>query len=366
MLKGLRIEVTDVLIPVIIALGSFIVLMILRSVLYKAVHRWAQKTQTTLDDMIVSATRAPSMFWAVILALYLGVAGSELPARYLTYTHRLLSSLIILSITLVAASLLAKTLSFYQERRGIALQATGLSKALVKIFVLSIGFLILLSNLGVSITPLITAAGIGGLAIALALQDSLANFFSGIHIMIERPIEVGHYIKLQSGEEGYVVDIGWRTTRVRMLPNNLIIIPNKTLAESIITNYYLPERRMSVLIPLGVSYDSDPEQVERLLVEEATKAAGEVPGLLAEPAPFVRFIPGFGDSSLNFTLICQVKEFTDQYLVQHELRKRIFRRFREEGIEIPFPIRTVYLREERNGKVAHAQREEARNPSKND
>lgn len=103
---------------------------------------------------------------------------------------------------------------------------------------------------------------------------------------------------------------------------------------------------MALLIPIGVSYGSDPEKVEQILVEEAKKAVGEVPGLLGDPPPFVRFIPGFGDSSLDFTLICQVAEFVDQYLVQHELRKRIFRRFKEEGIEIPFPHRTVYLRQE--------------------
>ena len=111
-----------------------------------------------------------------------------------------------------------------------------------------------------------------------------------------------------------------------------------------------PLGMMSLLISIGVSYSSDPEQVERILVEEAKKGALDIPGLLAEPAPFVRFIPGFGDSSLDFTLICQVKEFVDQYLAQHELRKRIFKRFNVEGIEIPFPHRTVYLREEKEWK----------------
>jgi small-conductance mechanosensitive channel len=130
------------------------------------------------------------------------------------------------------------------------------------------------------------------------------------------------------------------------LPNNLIVVPNSKLAQAILTNYHLPEKRMSLLIPVGVSYDSDPEHVERILIEEASLGANEIPGLLAEPEPFVRFIPGFGDSSLDFTLICQVSEFVDQYLAQHELRKRIFKRFRREGIEIPFPIRTVYMRED--------------------
>jgi len=140
-----------------------------------------------------------------------------------------------------------------------------------------------------------------------------------------------------------VEDITWRTTRVRMLPNNMVVIPNNKLAQSVVTNYYLPEKRMSLLIPVGVSYNCDPDEIEEILVDEATKAVGEVPGLIGDPAPFVRFIPGFGDSSLDFTLICQVDEFVDQYLVQHILRKRIFRRFRAEGVEIPFPQRTVHI-----------------------
>jgi small-conductance mechanosensitive channel len=103
---------------------------------------------------------------------------------------------------------------------------------------------------------------------------------------------------------------------------------------------------MALGIPVGVSYASDPDQVERVLLEEAQNAMGTVPGLLAEPAPSVRFIPGFGDSTLNFTLNCQVAEFVDQYLVQHELRKRILKRFQSEGIEMPYPTRTVYMREQ--------------------
>jgi small-conductance mechanosensitive channel len=221
---------------------------------------------------------------------------------------------------------------------------------MLKGIIFTIGILIILSYMGISIAPLLTALGVGGLAVALALQDTLANLFAGIHILVEKSLRVGDFVKLESGQEGYVDDITWRTTRIRMLPNNMVVIPNSKLAQSVVTNYYLPERRMSLLIPIGVSYASDPAKVERILVEEAKKGATDIPGLLADPEPFVRFIPGFGDSSLDFTLICQVREFVDQYLAQHELRKRIFKRFRDEGIEIPFPHRTVYLREEKDWK----------------
>jgi len=164
---------------------------------------------------------------------------------------------------------------------------------------------------------------------------------------------VGDYIKLEFGEEGYVKDITRRTTRIRMLGNNEIIIPNSKLSQSIVTNYDLPEKWMSLLIHVGVSYSADPDHVERVLTEVAKDALGEIPGLVGAPEaddPFVRFIPGFGESSLDFTLICKVKEFVDQYLVLHELRKRIFNRFRAEGIEIPYPHRTVYVREEKEWK----------------
>jgi small-conductance mechanosensitive channel len=207
--------------------------------------------------------------------------------------------------------------------------------------------------MGISVTPLITALGVGGLAVALALQDTLANLFAGIHILVEKSIRVGDFIKIETGEQGYVDDITWRTTRIRMIPNNIVVIPNNKLSQSIITNFYLPEKVMSLLIPIGVSYSSDPEHVEKVLIEEAKSAIGEVPGLLGRPEatdPFVRFMPGFGDSSLDFTLICKVAEFVDQYPVQHELRKRIFKRFKAEGIEIPFPHRTVYFREEKDWK----------------
>ena len=184
----------------------------------------------------------------------------------------------------------------------------------------------------------------GGLAVALALQDTLSNLFAGFYMSLAGQVRVGDYIKLSSGEEGYVTDISWRSTAVRALANNMIVVPNAKLAQAILTNYHLPEKRMSLLIPIGVSYDCDPDDIERILVEEALLGAKDIPGLLAEPAPFVRFIPGFGDFSLDFTLICQVAEFVDQYLAQHELRKRIFKRFRKEGIEIPFPIRTLHLK----------------------
>lgn len=316
----------------------------LRYVAFRALHRWAASTATQMDDLLLSNLRAPSIVWCVLIGVYVAVDVAQLPARAAALSLNAVYALLVLSITAALSNLAGSSLGQALRERELVIPATGLSLTIIKVAIWVVGGLVLLSGLGVSIAPILTALGVGGLAIALALQDTLSNFFAGIHLLIEKPVRIGDFVKLETGQEGYVQDIGWRTTRIRMLPNNMVIIPNNKLTQSILTNYYLPEQRMAVLIPIGTSYDSDPERVERVVLEEAKKAIGQTPGLLAEPAPFVRFIPGFGESSLDFTLICQVREFTDQYLVQHELRKRIFKRFKEEGIEIPFPQRTVHLR----------------------
>jgi small-conductance mechanosensitive channel len=346
----MRIPLEKILIPGAIAVVSALVLLGIRALVFKILHRWAQTTRMRIDNVVIDSLRVPSLYWCLAIGIYIGIALSELPSKYGQYASKAIDVIVILSVTIAAANLAGRLLKDYVQSSSLPLPTTGLFYGIIRGTIIVIGMLVILTVLGISITPLITALGVGGLAVALALQDTLANLFAGVHILMERSIRTGDFVKLESGQEGYIDDITWRTTRIRMLPNNMVIIPNSTLAKSIVTNYYLPEKRMSLLIAISVSYGSDPAHVERVLAEEANKAVGEIPGLLGNPEPFVRFIPGFGDSSLDFTLICQVQEFTEQYLVQHELRKRIFKRFHEEGIEIPFPHRTVYVREEKEWK----------------
>jgi small-conductance mechanosensitive channel len=318
----------------------------LRGVLLSGLRRWGP--QPDGPGAFARAIRIPSILWALVLALWAGIeVASEtahLPRRLSQQLGVLLEVAIVLSVTITVAGVLGTVIRHAGERRALGGPVTGLAQTSARALVFIVGALVLLSTLGIEITPILTALGVGGLAVALALQDTLSNVFAGMHLLADRPIGVGDYVKIADSVEGYVVDVGWRSTRVRTLSNTIVIVPNKKVAESIVTNYDLPESRMSLLLGVSVSYGSDPGRVEAVLVDEAAKAAGEVPGLLPEPAPFVRFIPGFGEYSLDFTLICQVASFVDQYLVQHELRHRIFRRFLREGIEIPFPVRTVHLR----------------------
>lgn len=320
------------------------VLFLARKFAFTAFSRWASKTDTRADDFIIDSIRQPSIFWVFATAIYITIATSDLPEKYANYGLKALYVLIILSVTLALANVASRLVQGAIEKSSPGVAVTGLSKAVIKVVILALGLLIVLNGLGVSITPMLTALGVGGLAVALALQDSLSNLFAGMHLLMERPIRVGDYIKISSGEEGFVSDIGWRTTKLRQPSNNIVIVPNNKLSTSIITNYHLPETNLSFAMQVGVSYSSDPEHVEKALLDELERAVGEVKGLLAEPAPMVRFMPGFGPSSLDFTLICQVADYTDQPLVQHELRKRIFKRFRAEGIEFPFPTHAVFLK----------------------
>ena len=310
------------------------------------IRRWAEKTETRMGKLLVETLHGPILIFLLLIGGRVVLAAIELTPkveRFATVGVALATAFVLIyaSVKLYHGLLLE-----YGQRYEPIKPSLGILNLLGKALIILIGLLITLDSLSISISPLLTTLGIGGLAVALAFKDTLANFFAGLYILADEPVREGDYIKLEGGPEGYVVEVGWRSTRIRTLPNNIVVIPNSKVSESIITNYFLPERRMSLLLNVSVSYQSDSRKVEEILLQEAKQAASEVEGLLAEPAPMVRFIPGFGESALNFTLICQVREFVDQYFVQHELRHRILARFKKEGIQIPFPQRTVYLRKE--------------------
>ena len=222
---------------------------------------------------------------------------------------------------------------------------------LTKIVLFVIGGMLILDNLGVSLTPLLTTLGIGSLAVAIALQDTLGNAFAGLHIKADRPIEVGQFIRLEGGDEGYVERIGWRSTHIRMLPNKSAVVPNSKLVQSTIINYDLPDPECAVLVGVGVHYDSDLAKVERVTCEVAKEIMRTVSGAVPSFDPFIRYHT-FNHSSIDFTVILRARTFVDNYLVKHEFIKALQGRYREEGIVIPFPIRTLHFADGFAGKAS--------------
>jgi len=330
--------------PSVIAVAATGILLVVRASAFRLLRRWGGKTANRLDDIIIPVIETPSVYWCIAIGLYLGIALSDIPEKYVFYTSKTIHVIIILSITVAAANLAGKIFRDYIRRSSLPVPTTGLAYGIMYGSILVIGVLVMLSVLGISIAPLITALGVGGLAVALALQDTLSNLFAGIHILVEKSVRVGDFIRLETGLEGYIEDITWRTTRIRMPANNMIVIPNNKLSQSIVTNYYLPEKRLAAQIQVSVGYDADPDLIETILLDEARKAGAELEFILPDPAPVAHLAPGLGEASLEFTLTVQVREFSDQAPAQHELRKRILKRFRKEGIALPFP-RTVFMRE---------------------
>jgi small-conductance mechanosensitive channel len=189
---------------------------------------------------------------------------------------------------------------------------------------------------------------VGGLAVALALKDTLSNFFAGFHIVATKQIRVGDYLKLSSQEEGYVNDISWRTTKIRTLAGNLVLVPNAKLTELIVTNYTLPGKDMAVMVGVSVHYNSDLAKVERVACEAAAEVMREVPGGVPDFVPSIRYHT-FGESGIGFSVIMRGETFVDQFLIKHEFIKRLHDRFAREGIVIPYPIRALNYEQEKKG-----------------
>lgn len=337
----------NVLLSVLIIAGTFVGLLLLRRVFFGMLLRFSRRTETQIDDILVASLRIPSLVLIFALTAYLGFTVAGLPEKYAPAAAKGIYLSIILAVTMALANVSDRLLAYFLRKVDLPVSTTSLLLAVVRAVVYVIGILIMLNFLGISITPIITALGVGGLAMALALQDTLSNLFAGIHIMAEQTIRVGDVIRLETGQEGVVEDISWRTTRIRMAPNNMVIVPNNKLSQSVITNYHLPERTMVLQVPVSVGYGSDPALVEAALLDEARLAAGELPAILTDPAPAVHFRPGFGPSSLDVTLLCHIREVADQNAALSLLNRRILLRFRRDNIELPFPTRTVYLRDER-------------------
>jgi len=312
--------------------------------------RLLRHTPTDLDEILVSALRPHVPLWFLVLGTVLAVHYGQPGESAIHLVEKAGVAVLLLSLTLATSSFLTRVVETRAKRWPDTMPATTLTQNVVRIAVLALGALVVLGNLGIAIAPLITALGVGSLAVALALQPTLSNLFAGLYITLARQIRIGDFVELETGHQGYVVDVGWRSTQIRELPDNVVIIPNARLAEVIVKNYALPSPPQAALVQVGVAYGSDLEQVELVTLETAREVQRTVPGADAEFVPFLRF-NSFGDSAIGFTVILRVNQFVDRYLVTHEFMKRLHLSYSRVGIEIPFPQRVVHLREAPEGQA---------------
>ncbi|WP_329521393.1 mechanosensitive ion channel family protein [Spirillospora sp. NBC_01491] len=331
-------EILAAVVVMLVALALAVVLRVLTGRLF----RRAGDTRWAWDDLAARLIRDLAVPVAIIGGAW--ITANVLPMKYGTRhaTAQALTAATILIVSLALARLIAGIVtSVALARQGMASSVTIFAN-ITRVVVLGVGILVMLQSLGVSITPLLGALGVGGLAVALALQDTLANLFAGVHVLASKTIEPGDYIRLSSGQEGYVVDINWRNTSIRTLSDNIEVIPNQRFSDTILTNYHRPAQDMSLLLQASVSYEADLAVVERIAIEVGEEVMADVKGGVKEAEILVRFHT-FGESAINFTTILRTGEFGDQFRIKHEFVKRLHRRFREEGLEVPYPRRKVVL-----------------------
>jgi small-conductance mechanosensitive channel len=310
---------------------------------FSRVARWISGPHRDVARDALDLLRQRMPWWCLLIGLWLAAGYWPLTPEGRLLLDRAVFVVGAASVTLALAAVAIRFVDAYGVVVAPALPVTSLTRNLTWALVAILGLLVVLNGLGLSITPMLTALGIGGLAVALALQEPLANFFAGLFITLAGQIRIGDYVKLDSGQEGYVVDFSWRSTRLRMLANNLVIVPNAKLAQAVVVNHHLPSQDLAVLVEVGVDYASDLQHVERVVTEVGREVMTHVPGGVRTFDPFIRYHT-FGDSSIDFTVILRAGEFVDQYLIKHEFIKRLHARFEQEGISIPFPIRTLTRR----------------------
>jgi len=259
------------------------------------------------------------------------------------------------ALTIIWMIVLARTLRLVCSRLGgyypNGTEMLRLTENIGMAFVGIMGALLILAFWQINVTPLLASAGIAGVIVALAAKDTLGNFFGGISVFLDRPFRVGDYIVLNTGERGKVVDIGMRSTRILTRDDVLIAIPNSMIVNTKIVNESAPDPRMRVRIKVSVSYDCDVDHVKEVLLE----VAGTNPLVLSEPQPRVRF-RSFGDSWLEFELLCWTAYPKDKGRLIDELNTAIFKEFNASGMGFPMPARDIYVHQTSGGRHHHDSR----------
>jgi len=333
--------------PLIQSLGIFILSLVLTVIV-----RWslrfillgmAKKTKTEVDDILIRAVKKVVTYSVPVIGLMVALTPLALQTPI---PERILFTILAVMLMRSAISLVDDGSQWLQET-WVERTASTLDKGLLplarkalKTTIAILAVLIILGKWQVQIAPLLGALGIGGLAIALALNSSLSNLFSGIQLILDGSVNVGDKVQLESGEVGVVLDIGLRTTLMQTYDNEVISLPNSQLANARIKNYTKPDATIRVGVNFGVAYGSDVAEVKRVVLD----AISQLGGILQEPEPQVLFL-NMGDFSLDMTARVWVDNYGKQFARKLEMTELIYNTLNDNGIEIPFPTRTVYMKQ---------------------
>jgi len=326
--------------PALFLLGGLFLGIVAEKILLPLMLKASKKVHLESITLVMRSIKGMLILWGLLAGIMGVLSAVVLKPDIAKFLGHIPVVLFLFSLTVVLARV-SLGLFDLNARKGKGDTPTiSLFGNIIKLSVYILGILVILQSLGVSITPVLTALGVGGLAVALALQETLSNLFAGLQILAARQIKAGDYVHLESGEEGYVTDVTWRNTTIRAISNNMVIVPNAKLASTILTNYHQPAKEMLVYVHVGVHYDSDLEHVERVTLEVAENVQATVEGARRNHTPRIRYNE-FGDSGIIYKVVLSAEEFYDSYEMTHQFIKRLKARYDEEGITIPFNMVTL-------------------------
>ena len=335
----------DMLQLFIYTVSGFLIGLFLHKIIMPLIARLAAKTSIKSDDLIIKTIRKWVIPWFLALGLYLGLKQLNLESWFYLWIENGLLIFYVLSATLIIARVVSGLIKIKAADSDNIIPSSSIISNIVIVIIYCIGLLIILQSQGISITPVLTALGVGGLAVALALQPTLSNLFAGLQIISSGNFNRGNFVKLASGEDGFIEDITWRSTSIRAMSDHIIIVPNSRLADMIVTNYHLPQTELSFSVEVSVSYDSDLNHVENVTKAVIKETLNETEGGIKDFEPIIVFY-SFGDSRTNLKAILRVNTYAAQFEVKSNFIKKLHARYNAEGINIPNPVRTVLLKKE--------------------
>jgi small-conductance mechanosensitive channel len=335
----------DILQLSIYIVSGFLIGLFLHKVIMPLFAKLAAKTSIKSDDLIISTISTWVIPWFLALGLYLGLKQLELESRFYFWLENGLMIFYIFSATMIVARVVSGMIKIKAAGTDAIIPSSSIISNIVIIIIYCIGLLIILQSQGISITPVLTALGVGGLAVALALQPTLSNLFAGLQIISSGNFNKGDFVRLSTGEDGFIEDITWRSTTIRAASDHIIIVPNSKLADMTVSNYYLPQHEITFAVEVGVSYDSDLSKVEKITKEVIKETLQQSEDGVKEFEPEISFI-AFAESSIRVKAFLRVNNYSAQFQVRSAFLKKLHERYNQEGIHIPYPMRSILLKKE--------------------
>ena len=319
-------------------LVAFLVKFIVRQVLKPL----AKKTKTKIDDLIIKSMSSIIFYAVIVLGFKIGIQHLEFETAVIS---SIVNTLYIIIVVLLVIRIITNFAKHWLKEWASKTESTAddrlipLVAKILKTVTIILGIFFIFDTWDINLSPLLATAGIAGIAIGFAVRDSLANILGGIQLVLDKTFKVGDKIELESGEMGTILDIGIRSTKLKTFDNEVIYIPNGSLANTKVKNFTVPDLSVRVNVDFGVEYGSDPEKVRNVVMEAVKK----IDTVIGEPEPAVQFL-NMSDFSLDFVARVWVESYTDAYSTKLEVTDVIYNALNEAKIGIPFPTRTVFTK----------------------